>query len=75
MPSRAEKAMTAGKPKVKGMSRATPMTAVRPGSAPKTMPSATPIKLATRASMLQAELKADMNISNMGYRLFREEEL
>ena len=45
------------------------MTAVRPGSAPKTMPSATPIKLATRASMLQAELKADMNISNMGYRL------
>lgn len=45
------------------------------GSAPKTMPSATPMKLATRASRLQAELKAVMNISNMEYRLFREEGL
>ena len=65
MPKRAEKAVTGGKPKVKGINNATPITAVSPGSAPKTMPKATPIKFAISASRVVAELNALINISNM----------
>ena len=67
--------MTGANPKVRGMSRATPMTAVRPGRAPKTIPRATPMKLAMIASGLHAEPKAEMKASNMGVPPFREEEL
>ena len=48
IPSRAEKASMTPIENVIGINKASPITDVSPGSAPKTMPRATPIALAIR---------------------------
>ena len=54
MPSSMEKASTGGIPKESGMSRATPIAAVRPGMAPNRMPKETPVTLAISEPKLKA---------------------
>jgi len=65
MPSNAEKASTAGIPKVRGISRATPMAAVSPGSAPKMMPRVTPIRFASREPMEMAFMMPSRMFANI----------
>lgn len=67
MPSRAEKASTGAMPKVSGMRRATPMAAVRPGRAPKMIPRATPMRLASRALRLRALIMPSRMFANMSF--------
>lgn len=54
MPSSMENASTVGMPNESGISSATPIAAVNPGNAPKTIPNAVPVKHAARDGKVNA---------------------